>query len=83
MATQVEHSPNRSVPTPLESADPATVVTTREAARFLRVKPKTLRSWASERRGDRPQPMGWNGKSNLYRLGDLQDFRALPKSEEE
>ena len=60
----------------LESADGRRIVTTREAARFLRVGQQTLRQWASDGRKDRPQPCGWNGRSNLYKLGDLRRFRA-------
>ena len=59
----------------LESADGRRIVTTKEAARFLRVGQQTLRQWASEERQDRPQPCGWNGRSNLYKLGDLRRFR--------
>ncbi len=51
------------------------ILTTREAAHYLRVRPQALRSWASEGREDRPQPCGGNGRSNLYRLGDLRRFR--------
>ena len=59
----------------LESADERRIVTTKEAARFLRVGQQALRQWASEERMDRPQPCGWNGRSSLYRLGDLRRFR--------
>ena len=59
----------------LESADGRRIVTTSEAAPFLRVGQQTLRQWAGEGRKDRPQPCGWNGRSNLYRLADLRWFR--------
>ena len=59
----------------LEAADDPLMVTTREAANLLGVRPEALRRWASEGRMDRPQPRGWNGRSNLYKLGDLRRFR--------
>ena len=59
----------------LEAADDPLMVTTREAANLLGVRPEALRRWASEGRMDRPQPCGWNGRSNLYKLGDLRRFR--------
>lgn len=59
----------------LEAADDPLMVTTREAANLLGVRPEALRRWVSEGRMDRPQPCGWNGRSNLYKLGDLRRFR--------
>ena len=57
----------------LEAADGRLVVTSSEAARFLRVHPQTLRQWRG--RNDRPQPSGWNGRTHLYRLAQLRLFR--------
>lgn len=59
----------------LEAVDDPLMVTTRQAANLLGIRPEALRRWASEGRRDRPQPCGWNGRSNLYRLGDLRRFR--------
>ena len=59
----------------LTAADDPLMVTTRQAASLLGVRPEALRRWASDRRKDRPQPCGWNGRSNLYQLGDLRRFR--------
>ena len=60
----------------LEVEDDPLMVTTRHAADLLGVRPEALRRWASKGRNDRPQPCGWNGRSNLYRLGDLRRFRS-------
>ena len=59
----------------LEAVDDPLMVTTRQAASLLGVRPEALRRWASEGRKDRPQPCGWNGRSNLYKLGTLRRFR--------
>lgn len=51
---------------------PHDLLTTAEAARFLRIQPQTLRRWRCEGRGPRFIKLG--GNRCLYRRSDVNEF---------
>ena len=52
--------------------NPDRLLTRKEAAEMLRLKPQTLAAWACHRRED--LPFVKIGSRAMYRLGDVQDF---------
>ncbi len=51
--------------------DSGKLLTEREAAAYLRLSPRTLRRWRTEKPGTGPPVAGYAGRSPRYRQPDL------------
>ncbi len=67
---------------PAAMRDDPGLLTEREAAEYLRLSPRTLRRWRTEKPGTGPPVAGYAGQHPRYRRADLDAWLTRKREEQ-